>query len=569
MKKPFIHSKNIFILILILIWASALRFLGLQDQGFRFSDEGYYFLHPIYLVYAPGLKNYLYYNHGLCWLTSLPVRFFGPDYSVALTWSALLGILTIVITFWIVKELYNTRTALLSALLLASSKYILFYHRSNMSDGYGLLCFSVSLFLFIRVLKAFHLEENHSNQKIKVTLPGMLYLVLFALLSGFTFTVRNQSFVTLLGMAGSFGCCLFFYCFRNPRNRENLFWYFGITLIALAGAILTIYLFLHSLGDKVNWTKTIEWYWKTFDVAKGELSSLQPFFIQHLFRYNGIPFIAVGILGIGWELKKLRKGIDLFRLWILISFFGLLLSYIKTPMPWPRGHVYGIYFLSIFWGVGMDNILALAKIRKSLKLSLATVLILAMMGTELIKAKHLIQSKSGYRKVCEFILKNDPVDIRKKSLVATHSWPIIACYYGKGAFTAYDLAKDEKFETLCEKLIKLQLRGRARFMVLDYNVSHFASSRMNHVLQEFVLTYPPDLLVRNDSAKDAQTIEDTFMGNSVRNDIFSDRIIVYDLSLLSQKITSYPTPLLQYSNDEDMLDKFYYKYENFNALDLN
>jgi hypothetical protein len=151
-------SPNVAVLVtlaLITALAFAARVFRLGAVGFR-GDEAVYAGQAGLLADAPGMgrffipasrgnSNFLVYQ----WIVSLVYRVFGvSDYSARLV-SAVFSTLTVVLVFLIAALLYDRRTALLSALLLAISGYAIGLGRLALLDTTA--CFFITLAMYFLV----------------------------------------------------------------------------------------------------------------------------------------------------------------------------------------------------------------------------------------------------------------------------------------------------------------------------------------------------------------------------------------------------------------------------------
>ncbi len=535
-------------MLLILHWALLLRIAGVWDQGFRFCDEGYYLLHPITMVQNPDAAGFLYYKHGLCAVTAFWVWLYGSQPSAILLQSGLWGMVGITFHFLLVRRLFTLRIAVISSLVLASLRYILFYHRSHLSDGYALTLFIAGLYCFVRFSGAGSGRSERNGQ----ARSQLLWVVLYGVIAGFAFTVRIQACVTLLG-AAVLGAALLMWRHRRTRNCwPSAVRLAGLTLAGVVSVIVGYSSVMVLLGERIDWIRTLEWYQKNLTIAGGSAAGSPAVILQHLFAFSSVPFVIVAIIGLIAALVQQRRQCRIVRLWLCGCTLGLIAIHMLAAMPWPRAHLYIVYLLTIFFAVGVSAIGArCAHMRCGAVVAVAIVIL--TIAAETVDAAAFFRLRSGYGQAAEFMIDRDAENRKRRHFIGTHSWPVTACDYGRGGYIVYDLPATS-YSAFCGAILDLHFRHNVRFMILDLNITYFAPSDVNHLLQEFVLTNPPDLVVANDIANDAQCVADAFHGRPVREDMFSNTIIVYDLAELSQRIAR--SPGFSYTNDKDMLEQF-------------
>ncbi len=196
---------------IVLILASFLRFTGLRDRGIFLCDEGDYLAGGRTVVAAldfafkrifssgeTGISFSEYLSeHGGGYASAVKPGYYllvaisflvggVHDYSV-LYLSAILGLLTILVTSLIGGLLYNRRVALYAAILLSFSVYHINYSRSTFSVA------AVAFFLYLGVyfiLKYFKdLKASHKDNPVSLILGG------FAL--GYSFSCHYNLLATI------------------------------------------------------------------------------------------------------------------------------------------------------------------------------------------------------------------------------------------------------------------------------------------------------------------------------------------------------------------------------------
>ena len=191
------NKKTIIIcLAAVLVIASLLRFAGLKERGIFLCDEGDFLcggktvvavLNFVFnKVFHPeaiktSFTNYVSTNGGgyasavkpgYYLLVAISFLVGGVhDYS-ALYFSAILGLMIIILSFLIAKLLYNVKVAIYSAILMSFSPYLVNYSRSALSVCATTFFLYLGAYLLFKYLK--NLEYKKSN-KLQLVLSGIAF----------------------------------------------------------------------------------------------------------------------------------------------------------------------------------------------------------------------------------------------------------------------------------------------------------------------------------------------------------------------------------------------------------
>jgi len=188
--------------IVILLGVPFLQFLGsipLIDP-----DEGRYAEIPREMLerwdFITPTLNYVHYFEKpplLYWLNAISIQLFGQNEFAARLPSALCGLATVLATYVIARRLYDRRTALISALILATSAGFVLQSRIILTDMLLTFCLTAALGAFIIAAS----QEKHRDK----SLPWYLFYTFSALavlakgLIGIVFPAGIIFFYLLLG----------------------------------------------------------------------------------------------------------------------------------------------------------------------------------------------------------------------------------------------------------------------------------------------------------------------------------------------------------------------------------
>jgi len=527
------HHRNRYLvaMLAVTVFGAVLRFWHLAAQGYRFADEGYHLLYSSFLVWGID-EPFLYFKHGLHGLLALGLGVLGLDQTGSLRWSALLGTLTLPLCYLLWRQVEGKRVALIALFLVAVSKYVLFYHRSNMSDGYALFVFTGVLLLISNALwrpdvHGAHLSVRTGKRRRWIT------TVATGLLLGATFTVRIQTCFILVGCVAAWLTALFV-----RHDREGLRRQLPLAVIMLIAALPGYALVMLALGNTVNWPTTLEWYGKNMVLVDGPPMAWRPWCAIHLWSYCSAAFLGFAIAGLlhrTWHWRRLRTP----QLWLVLCCWGLSLGFLKTALPWPRGHLYMVFFLCPFAATGIDLAARLVarRWRRGCRFARAAAIVtLAGLvgGAELAKARVLLTGSGGYGETLRFLLD----DNIGEDVFTTDSWPLFRAAHRHLTTVVYDDLKEvctagtdaEAHDAFIARLISRHRTpdSGVSHMVLDHTLSYRCDERIVRFVERFVATYPPDLMVRNDFGDDPQTCADAF-GKALPESVFSHFNVVYSL----------------------------------------
>jgi hypothetical protein len=265
----------------ITLIAAGLRFYKLGDWSFWYDE--------IYTLRAIGaLPGTTFTDPGISKaLIALAVNALGNSEWAARLVPALIGVLTVPVLYFLVRDLYNGRTALIASLLLGVSTWHLYWSQNAR--------FYTTLLLFSTLaLVAFY----HGIEKDR-----LLNLVLFLVFLGLA--VRERMFaVILLPIAALYLVCLQLLPFEKPPglNRRNLL-LLGLPVV-LIGAVVG-WIFLQDLPGYL--------------AGFGTVNSDPIWILSGAVYYIGIPVILMGAAG---GIYRLTAGRD--RATLLFSIAALL-----------------------------------------------------------------------------------------------------------------------------------------------------------------------------------------------------------------------------------------------------
>ncbi|EKD94537.1 MAG: glycosyl transferase family 39 [uncultured bacterium] len=161
-------KNNLFVLILIVILAFILRFYRLGEVPLGFHQDEISQAYNSFSILKTGQDRYgqllpiLFRSFGsyqppiYTYLTPIPLYLFGNTIFAARSTSAFFGVLIVLMSYFIVKELVKTKhkesLALLASFVVAISPWAIHFSRRVVEGNLGLFFFLLSFYFFIRSL---------------------------------------------------------------------------------------------------------------------------------------------------------------------------------------------------------------------------------------------------------------------------------------------------------------------------------------------------------------------------------------------------------------------------------
>lgn len=547
-RKPILRFRAVLstVAVSVILLTFILRYYNLEAMWFRFADEGYHLLHAAVLD-AGKTAHTLYFKHGLIVFLMYGLKVFGFTVPGALNFSVFCGILTIVTFFYVCRRFLAVTNSLVLAAVFSSNYYIFYYQRSNMSDGYALMFFMFNLFCLITSMQNFDILNGKTKSKGYGKVPGTAwsFLVMSGILTGFSFTVRIQTCLTAAGVFGALGIAVLLEVFEGKRKWRDFRRLLSYAFIWIISAAVTYALFMYSIRNDIRWASTFEWYRKNLVITEAPVNGWKLYIFSHLFHLCSVPFLVIATMGIFSFLLKIKR-LNTVRRWMLICFIGLSAGYLKMAMPWPRAYLYLIVLLVFFWGAGLSLVCRIQQTGRIFRRAAVVILLIVTAAGELLLILPFISKTSGYRQAAIFMGRHGP-----GNYYATHAWPIFSVGHKGRGFLFYPTYNKHNgsYRDLAITLKAHCDEQHIRYLILDNNVSNYFINP--ELLEQFVVTYLPDAVFKNDFGEDYHTCMDAF-GTIPNNDLFTDKIMIYDLSEM-EKLPRTPIP---YYDDKRMSEVF-------------
>ncbi len=534
---------------LMLILAAGLRLYHLRPAGFHLCDEGYYLLEPVLLHVLPQPQPVLYYHHGLAVWVWLGCQVFGFTYDGALHWSVTCGLLTLVVYAVAVGRLLGRAAGLGGAFALAVSSYVLFYHRSNLALSHGLLFLATACLLSVALFAALGVLPLTATgpAPARPWRSGRAWLLLVALgvLWGYSYDLRVDTSIIILGVIGALGVALAATQWRHGWSARPWVLYAGavVALALLAG--LTHLAFARVTAPWTNPALSAGVTEVHVGFMRLHLPAGVPTSLRTLWHLCSVPFLALAAGGLLLETQRWRT-LPLPRVWWLAATWGFLAVSTVMSTPYPRGFVYAVFFLAAYVGVAVAALAAL--LPNPRRRATLTALMLALLLTgELVLAMPLFAARSYYRDIVAFMRASG-----EAHMVHTSAWPLFrAALPNQKQYLLSDvLAAGPTYESFCVQLAMLRATRGVRYLVLDSSILFQAGPQP--MLEQFVLAHRPHLVYPDEYAGHFHTQAEAFGAFLPMRSLLRDWIIVYDLSRLPGFART-PPP---YTTPADMQERF-------------
>jgi len=312
-------KKQNYQIIFITIFSIIFLFCKLWEGGLGSFDDCYYaeqakeilLTNDWLTMHYAGEPNYE--NDPVClWFMAIMFKLFGISEFTARFHSALFGIGTIILVYFLGKLLFNQWIGFFSSLILLTTQIFTKNARHAMLDV-GLTFFvTLSIFFFVKAIK--------SNKKQN------LYFILFGLSTGVAILTKS--------LLGSFPLIItFFYLLLSGNTKKifNPFYIFGIILAILLPFSWWFYNYIKNGHEFLASHFGNIIFYRAFVVGKGKqtlenyLTYLKDLFI---FYWPWIPFALFGVIKMGINVfKKKDKDALLLLLWIFITIIPLSISH--------------------------------------------------------------------------------------------------------------------------------------------------------------------------------------------------------------------------------------------------
>jgi hypothetical protein len=264
---------------------------------------------------------------------------------------------------------------------------------------------------------------------------------------------------------------------------------------------------------------------KNVVASSGNKNPWKLYIMEFLWRFCGLPFLAIALLGIVWEVKEFRK-LNLLRLWLLVSFLGITAFYIVMGLPWPRAYLYYVFLLVFYWSFALQRFSGMRFFseRKNLKF-LAMGLLIAITAIAELRISWTIFTKtSNYRPATKFVFKDGCVNFS-----CAQSWPI---FKSANILSRVHYISEINYSTYGRMLFAMNVNLRdlgIKYLILDHYTSHLDINK--DILKELVRINKPAALFKNDFGNNYHVCMDAF-GLPPVNDEFSDKIMIFDIEEL-------------------------------------
>ena len=387
--KNFIKSN--FIIILVLVLASALRFYHIDYQS-AWLDEICSMIEANPTLAWSDLENSIINSdpHPPLYFAFLKgfLQIFGYTTLVGRMLSAVTGILGVFSVYLLGKELLNKKVGLIASFLLAINFFHIFYSQEIRMYAQLLLFSTLSYYFLLLFLK----NKTWKNAIFYGVATGLMLLTQFFGL----FVLLSQLFI------------LFVIFLQLPKSEKLFFAYKSI----LSGAIMMV-LFIPAINIFIATTK------KSYAIMQPVTVEL----IKQIFKdfaENSDVLLWLSIVSIALYFylairkKELGKKQESLRLWILGSWIiitlavPILRSILVTPMIVSR------YFIVILPPILILIAMGIAKLPKKIAITTLTIFVIATFYQSIFLNNYYINiNKTQFREVAGYVNsyneENDPI----------------------------------------------------------------------------------------------------------------------------------------------------------------
>ena len=401
MKSVFLKIKENYLLLLILLLATFLRFFHVNYQSI-WLDEIHTMIETDPKLPFSDFINLLLFREQLQHLYFVLVRFlnmiFGHDTSTVRNFSAFLGVLGVYSVYLLGKALNNKRLGYIFALLLTVNYFHIWY--SQEARPY-------SFFFLFTVLSFYKLVQF-------VRLPSTKNAFYFGL---FTALMLYGHFFALFILFAQ-GIVLLYFLISRPKEQQKKFFtsclIFGITTFVLWIPSIKVFLLVANLKSFWVQPPTLDVYTQLFKEFFGHsemvvfiVVTISIFYVIKLFNQNDNKNTLNN--------KYLFSAIFIFP-WIVIGLlFPLIRSYTSLPMIISR------YFIGVLPAILLILAIGINAIKNKIMLVIVLTSFVAFSLTDIIFVKdyYFKVSKTQYREMAQEIINKNA---KKDEIVSAWGW---------------------------------------------------------------------------------------------------------------------------------------------------
>jgi uncharacterized membrane protein len=316
-------------------------------------------------------------------------KIFGYTSLVVRMFSAFIGVLGIFGTYFLAKEIFNKRVALLSALLISVNYFHLFYSQEARPYAFLYLFTTLSFVYLIRFIKS----PNYKT--------AILYGIFSALMI-------NSHFFGLFTLFAQYIIVLFFLVIIKKDERKRFFF------LAFISGIIVLLFFIPSLEIFFK-TNDIESFW----IPKPTLDAYTLIY-KEFFGNSETVLTLVGLISLFYfiriskekdfpiskaivENKMIFSFIVLIPWIVIVALIPLVRSYLSLPMIINRYFITVLPAIIILLSIGIYQF----KNRITQTIILSLFIILSLVDVVVVKKYYSAISKTQFREATTFIKSNN------------------------------------------------------------------------------------------------------------------------------------------------------------------
>lgn len=488
----------------VLLLAAGLRLWGLPDLGFRYADEGTYALFGMEML--KGSRGFIYYKPGHAALTWVALNAFGVSTFSPMLLSALLGVASVLLLYLLTRELYGTDAGLVSATCAVAMPYLLYYHRSALSEGNYVFLDLAGLYLSLLGLR--------TRRWGLFAAAGAAWAL--------AYDVKPQAGLIPIGMALGLLCATRRNPPGTPLDPRLTRIFLVVSLLAALFAHAALASFMRPFMDERAASGVLRSYVQRF-FDPGMLPGFQ--FFSCLLIHGGVAVTLLFAMGFGLAVRR-RSLSDV----VCLAMVTVTAAYsFRVNVPMPRFHLTFALPVALLAGAGGARVAAVVG-RKIGHRAALIALLLALLCLETSPALKVLQMKPGYREACEWLRREE----RLTTGATTHSWPILAAGTGRPWAIASDVVADALMGHEGDKVLALRLipairRDGYSHLMLDYAIWARLRPEGEANLRRFVADHPPTRVIPNDYLWHPQTLAEGELPGRLAREPLAQNIFIWRL----------------------------------------
>jgi len=495
-------SLSVYLFLGSILLRAFLGFDGLDQQGLRCVDEGYYAFQGWSITAARPGAVWNKPAHDI--LVAISYKAFGFSMSAPLLMSGFLGMISVFLFYRLGQRWSPSIGPSFTALVAAACPYLLFYSRSAYSETSYLIFTLWGLLLHLRVWD----QKGSSSRGNSWSIPGKTRI---SCATGWIWGIAFSANPAAIAPIGASVLASFLLTIWEDKHLPRpLILHLLCVAVFGVGTILAILLPFQWLGmlHTERYISSVTYHALTASLWSPTFQG--PIYLVKFGLGTSLILSIPGTIYL-WETRG-KRGLFL----PLMGLF-LLLFYLRFSVTYPRIFLPLVIPVILLAGPGMvwcqKTLQSILPLTRPEWLTASTCLLISLfLGPTVLSALKQIPPQSGYAEACEWLM-----DDEGHSIITTHSWWTFLAFAACRPAFVNETGDDTGSETL-ERIFSGEDHERrwldflrhaygngTSHLVLDYLLWNKLSPTSQERLEGFMKEFPPDVALPNPVARHLQT----------------------------------------------------------------